>query len=108
MKMIMAIIRPEKLDAVLKALKQSGVCGVTITKAGGSGKEWHLYEPDVYPRVKIEVIVSDGEVEKVKNAILNTAHTGLAGDGMIAVYSLSEVIKISTKQKDEERCDEEK
>lgn len=110
MKKIEAIIKPFKLDEVKEALNEAGVRGLTVTEVKGYGRQkGHTelyrgaeYVVDFLPKVKIEVAVADGEVNKVVEAIVNSARTGKIGDGKIFVYPLEEVIRIRTGERGEE------
>jgi nitrogen regulatory protein P-II 1 len=110
MKKVEAIIKPFKLDEVKEALNEVGVRGLTVTEVKGYGRQkGHTelyrgaeYVVDFLPKVKIEVIVADGEVPKVLEAIISSARTGKIGDGKIFVYPLEEVIRIRTGERGEE------
>ena len=104
MKMVMAIIKPFKLDDVREALSEAGVAGITATEVKGFGRQkGHTelyrgaeYVVDFLPKVKIEAAVADGVVEQVIEAIENAARTGKIGDGKIFVSPLDQVIRIRT------------
>ena len=104
MKMIMAIIKPFKLDDVREALAEVGVQGITVTEVKGFGRQkGHTelyrgaeYVVDFLPKVKIEVIVSDKEMQNVLDAIVKAARTGKIGDGKIFVSSVEHVLRIRT------------
>jgi nitrogen regulatory protein PII len=106
MKLITAIIKPFKLDAVKEALTAVGVEGMTVSEVKGFGRQkGHTevyrgseYTVDFLPKVKIEIAVSDDIREKVVTAITNAAKTGKIGDGKIFVTSLDEVIRIRTDE----------
>ena len=93
MKMIMAIIKPFKLDDVREAMAESGVTGITVTEVKGFGRQkGHTelyrgaeYVVDFLPKVKLEVAVTDDQVEKVVEAIVKAAGTGTIGDGKVFV-----------------------
>jgi len=87
MKLITAVIRPFKLDALRDALAHMGVQGVTVTE---------LHEIEFGPRCKIEVAVDDNVAEAALEAIANVARTGRAGDGHITISELDEAIRIRT------------
>jgi nitrogen regulatory protein P-II 1 len=98
MKMVMAIVRTSSLEKVLGSLQEAGIRGLTISEVRGLGNEVHMYTPyEVHSR--IEIILPDEEVEKAASAIVENAHTGFAGDGMIVVRPVDYVIKIRTKEK---------
>ena len=104
MKMITAIIKPFRLDEVREALAECGVNGLTVTEVKGFGRQkGHTelyrgaeYVVDFLPKVKIEVVVVDAQVDAIVEAILKTAKTGKIGDGKIFVSSLEQVIRIRT------------
>jgi nitrogen regulatory protein P-II 1 len=109
MKKIEAVIRPEKLDDVRKAIEDVGYPGITITEAQGHGKQkgvvqqWRgeTYRVEFLPKVKLEIIVSDSDVEKIVQAIIKAAKTGSVGDGKIFVSDVRDVIKIRTGERGE-------
>jgi nitrogen regulatory protein P-II 2 len=104
MKLITAIIKPFKLDEVREALSSIGVQGVTVTEVKGFGRQkGHTelyrgaeYVVDFLPKVKIEVAIDQGLVERAIEAIENAARTGKIGDGKIFVYNLEQVVRIRT------------
>lgn len=104
MKLIVAIIKPFKLDDVRQALSGLGISGMTVTEVKGYGRQkGHTelyrgaeYVVDFLPKVKIEVAVSDELLERAVEAIANAARTGKIGDGKIFVLPLNEVIRIRT------------
>jgi len=109
MKKIEAIIRPEKLDEVRKAIEAVGYPGLTITEAEGHGKQkgvvqqWRgeSYRVEFLPKVKLELVVGDGDVERIVQAIIKAAKTGAVGDGKIFVSDIRDVIKIRTGERGE-------
>ncbi len=104
MKKIEAIIKPFKLDEVKEALRAVGVNGLTVMEAQGFGRQrGHTevyrgaeYQVDFVPKVRVEVLVDDDEVQGVIDAILKSARTGKIGDGKIFVLSAEQVIRIRT------------
>ena len=108
MKMIMAIIKPFKLDDVREALAEVGVQGITVTEVKGFGRQkGHTelyrgaeYVVDFLPKIKIEAAVADEEVERAVEAIMGAANTGKIGDGKIFVYALDRVVRIRTGEVD--------
>lgn len=106
MKKIEAIIRPFKLDEVKEALVEEGVRGLTITEIRGYGRQkGHTetyrgseYRIEFIPKIKIEVVVDDSQLDKVVDAILRTAKTGQVGDGKIFISNIDEVIRIRTEE----------
>ena len=107
MKMIMAVIKPFKLDDVREALTSLGVEGLTVTEVKGFGRQkgqTEIYRGAEYsvnflPKVKIEVAVSDKLEKSVVEAIQNAAGTGRIGDGKIFVYDLTSAVRIRTGEK---------
>ncbi len=104
MKKIEAIIKPFKLDEVKDALHGVGVSGITVTEAKGFGRQkGHTelyrgaeYVVDFLPKVKLEVVVDDGMVERVVEAIQGAAQTGRIGDGKIFVIPIEKAVRIRT------------
>jgi nitrogen regulatory protein P-II 1 len=104
MKKIEAIIKPFKLDEVKEALQEVGVQGITVTEAKGFGRQkGHTelyrgaeYVVDFLPKVKLEVVLQDDQVERAVEAIQRAARTGRIGDGKIFISSVEEVIRIRT------------
>lgn len=104
MKKIEAIIKPFKLDEVKEALQKAGVQGMTVTEVKGFGRQkghTELYRGaeyivDFLPKVMIEVVVDNGQVQPVVEAITKAAKTGKIGDGKIFISSLDEVVRIRT------------
>jgi nitrogen regulatory protein PII len=104
MKKIEAIVKPFKLDEVREALSEVGVTGLTVTEVKGFGRQkGHTelyrgaeYVVDFLPKVKIEVVVPDNQVEPAIEAIVKAARTGKIGDGKIFVTSVEHVVRIRT------------
>jgi len=104
MKLIIAIIKPFKLEEVREALAEVGVSGLTVTEVKGFGRQkGHTelyrgaeYVVDFLPKVKIEVVMEDTMVERAVEAIQQAAHTGRIGDGKIFVTTIEEAIRIRT------------
>lgn len=104
MKLVMAVIKPFRLDAVRDALTAIGVAGLTVSEVSGFGRQkghTEIYRGAEYkihfvPKVKIEVAVGDDLADQVVQAIQETAHTGEIGDGKIFVYDVETVIRIRT------------
>ena len=109
MKLIMAIIKPFKLDDVREALLPLGVQGLTVSEVKGFGRQkgqTEIYRGAEYhvnflPKVKIEVAVQSGEVQKAIDAIVAAAKTGQIGDGKIFVTPVEEVVRIRTGERGE-------
>lgn len=110
MKIVHAVIKHTRLDAVQKALMKIDVHGVTLTEAKGFGRQkGHTevyrgveYEVRFLPKVKLEVATPDDKLEEVLDAIQTAAKTGEIGDGKIFVYDLLDVIRIRTGERGEE------
>ncbi|MBV6412908.1 MAG: P-II family nitrogen regulator [Xanthomonadales bacterium] len=108
MKMVVAIIKPFKLDDVREALSEVGMTGITVTEVKGFGRQkGHTelyrgaeYVVDFLPKVKIEVAVTDERVEAVVDAVRKAANTSRIGDGKIFVYNLDQVVRIRTGEVD--------
>jgi nitrogen regulatory protein P-II 2 len=108
MKIVMAIIKPFKLEEVRDALTAIGVHGLTVTEVKGYGRQkghTEIYRGAEYavsflPKLKIEVAVSADVADKVVEAIVAAARTGQIGDGKIFVYSLDSAVRIRTGEKD--------
>jgi nitrogen regulatory protein P-II 1 len=104
MKKIEAVIKPFKLDEVKEALQEMGLQGMTVVEAKGFGRQkGHTelyrgaeYVVDFLPKLKLEVVVSDDQVEAAVEAITNAARTGRIGDGKIFVSDISHVVRIRT------------
>ena len=104
MKMVMAIIKPFKLDDVRESLMDLGIEGLTATEVRGFGRQkgqTEMYRGSEYsvsflPKVKIEVVIADDMEDKVVTAIQETANTGRIGDGKIFIYDVSRAVRIRT------------
>lgn len=109
MKKIETIIRPGKLDEVKTALDQFGINGLTVSQVIGCGNQkghtqvYRGVEYEIYllPKVKIEMVVQDQQVEKVIEIISKAARTGEVGDGKIFVYTIEDAIRIRTGESGE-------
>ncbi|RYZ72438.1 MAG: P-II family nitrogen regulator [Lysobacteraceae bacterium] len=108
MKMIMAIIKPFKLDDVREALADAGITGITVTEVKGFGRQkGHTelyrgaeYVVDFLPKVKLEIAATDDQVDLVVESIVKAAGTGKIGDGKVFVYDLERVVRIRTGELD--------
>jgi nitrogen regulatory protein P-II 1 len=107
MKKVECIIRPFKVDDVKEALREIGVQGMTVSEVRGFGRQkghTELYRGSEYtiefiPKLKIEVVVGDDDVDKVIEAILQSASTGKIGDGKIFVTTVEEAVRIRTGER---------
>jgi nitrogen regulatory protein P-II 2 len=110
MKMITAIIKPFKMDDVRAALSEIGVQGITATEVKGFGRQkGHTelyrgaeYVVDFLPKVKLEIVVADAQVDAAIDAVTNAANTGKIGDGKIFVQGMEQVIRIRTGETGED------
>ena len=110
MKLIVAVLKPFKLDEVKEALKALGVHGMTLTEAQGFGRQrGHTevyrgaeYEVEFVPKIRLEVVVDDAQVDDVANAIVDAAGTGKIGDGKVWILPVDEVIRVRTGERGSE------
>ena len=110
MKKVEAIIKPFKLDEVKDKLNEIGVKGITVSEVKGFGRQkGHTelyrgaeYMVDFLPKVKLEVVVGDDDVERCIEAIMETAQTGKIGDGKIFITDIERVIRIRTGEENED------
>src|ERR1051325_2389081 len=108
MKMIVAVIKPSRLDAVLDAVTEAGASGLTVTEVRGYGRQKGKtevyrgaeYEVKLLPKVKLEIAVTADVVDRVIEAISRTANTGKIGDGKIFIVDLEKAIRIRTGEVD--------
>jgi nitrogen regulatory protein P-II 1 len=106
---IEAIIRPQRLDAVKAALDDAGIHGMTVLEVRGAGKQkgytQHYrgaeYTVNLLPKIKLELVVSAGDVDKAVSAIMDNAKTGEIGDGKIFLIPIGQAIRIRTDERDE-------
>jgi nitrogen regulatory protein PII len=104
MKMVMAVVKPAKLDEVRQALQDLGIEGLTLSEVKGFGRQRGQteiyrgaeYEVHFLPKLKVEVVVSDDRAEAVVEAIQAAAKTGRIGDGKIFVYDVTQAVRIRT------------
>ena len=107
MKLITAIIKPSRLDAVLDAMKDAGATGMTVTEVRGFGRQkGHTeiyrgaeYTVDFLPKLKVELVVPDAQVATAIDAIVKAAKTGKIGDGKIFVTHVEDAIRIRTEER---------
>jgi nitrogen regulatory protein P-II 1 len=106
-KLVVAVLKPFKLDDVKEVLKHVGVQGMTLTEAQGFGrKRGHTevyrgaeYEVDFVPKIRIEVVVDDAQVDEVVDAIVGSAATGKIGDGKVWVLPVETVVRVRTGER---------
>ncbi len=111
MKLVVAVLKPFKLDEVKEALKTLGVQGMTLTEAQGFGRQrGHTevyrgaeYEVDFVPKIRVEVLVDDTQADEVVDAIVNTAATGKIGDGKVWVIPVEAVVRVRTGERGRDR-----
>jgi len=109
MRKVEAIIRPEKLEIVKKALSDAGYVGMTVSEVKGRGVQGGIVERyrgreyivDLIPKVKIELVVKEEDVDNVIDIICENARTGNPGDGKIFVIPVERVVRVRTKEEDE-------
>ncbi|HUA94833.1 MAG TPA: P-II family nitrogen regulator [Acidimicrobiales bacterium] len=107
MKLVVAVLKPFKLDDVKEALKNVGVQGMTLTEAQGFGRQrGHTevyrgaeYEVDFVPKLRIEVAVDDAQVDEAVDAIVSSAATGKIGDGKVWVVPLETIVRVRTGER---------
>ena len=108
MKLVTAIVKPFKLDEVKEALKGSDLHGMTVTEVQGFGRQaGHTevyrgteYKIDFVPKARIEVLVEDGDAERVVDAIVTAARTGKIGDGKVWVSPVDSIVRVRTGERD--------
>jgi nitrogen regulatory protein P-II 1 len=109
-KLVVAVVKPFKLDEVKDVLKDLGVQGLTVTEVQGFGRQrGHTevyrgaeYTIDLVPKVRIEVVVNDSDVSDVVEAIVSAARTGKIGDGKVWVLALEDVVRVRTGERGSE------
>ncbi|ODT64015.1 P-II family nitrogen regulator [Phenylobacterium sp.] len=108
MKMIVAVIKPSRLDAVLEAVTEAGASGLTVTEVRGYGRQRGKtevyrgaeYEVKLLPKVKLEIAVPSDIVNAVVEAVARTANSGKIGDGKVFVLDLEQALRIRTGDRD--------
>jgi nitrogen regulatory protein P-II 1 len=104
MKLVTAIIKPHKLDDVKEALRAAGVQGMTVDEVKGFGRQGGKtevyrgaeYVVDLLPKVKVEVVVDDGDTDRIVEVICAAGHTGKIGDGKVWVTAVERIVRIRT------------
>lgn len=107
MKKIEAIIRPEKLEDLREALEKKGFIGMTVTEVRGRGKqkgiklEWRVgeYQVEFLPKVKVEMVIEEKDLEVVIAVIEDVCSTNSIGDGKIFISTIDEVVRLRTREK---------
>jgi len=110
MKLVTAVIKPFKLDEVRETLAEAGITGLTVTEVKGFGRQkGHTelyrgaeYVVDFLPKIKIEIMVQEDQVDLIVESIEKSANTGKVGDGKIWVTTLDSVVRIRTGETDKE------
>jgi len=109
MKLVTAVIKPHKWDDVRSALEMVGVTGMTVSEVSGYGRQkGHTevyrgaeYDVALVPKLRIEIVVDDGELDEVVGSLTNTARTGKIGDGKVWVQPVETVVRVRTGDRDE-------
>lgn len=107
MKLVTAIVKPFKLEDIKEALHAKGVTGMTVSEASGAGRQrGHVevyrgaeYTVDLVPKIRIEVLVNDEDVDAIVTAIVDAANTGRIGDGKVWVVPVESVTRVRTGEK---------
>ncbi len=107
MKLITAIIKPFKLDDVKSAIEHAGITGMTVSEASGYGRQrGHSevyrgaeYRIDLVPKVRLELVVDDAQVDELIDLIVEAAHTDRIGDGKIWITDLEDVVRVRTGER---------
>ena len=110
MKLVVAVVKPFKLDDVKESLKALGVHGMTVSEVQGFGRQrGHTevyrgaeYEVEFVPKVRLEIVVDDAQVDEVVNAVVDAAGTGKIGDGKVWVLPVEEVVRVRTGERGSE------
>jgi nitrogen regulatory protein P-II 1 len=109
MKLIMAIIRPHKLEEVKKALSEVGVHGMSVTEMRGFGRtggktevyRGSAYQVDFVPKIRLDLVVVDSQVTSILDALERSAKTGKIGDGKVFVLNVEEALRLRTGERGE-------
>ena len=107
MKLITAIVKPGRVDEIKVALQANGVAGMTVSEASGFGRQkGHKeiyrgaeYTVDLIPKVRIEVLIDDADLDRVLDLMVQTANTGSIGDGKIWVTTVDSVVRVRTNER---------
>lgn len=109
MKKIEAIIRPEKLNCVKDKLKEAGYPGMTVSRVEGHGKQkgrvqqfrGREYKQELLPKMRVEIVAKDQDVERIIKTVLKVAKTGEIGDGKIFILPVENVVRVRTEERGE-------
>ena len=107
LKKVEAIIREDKLNDVKEALKEMGIVGLNVFEIRGHGRQGGIrlagrsgsYQVDLLPKIQVNIVLSEQNLDEVLDTIMKAAYTGEAGDGLIFVYPVEEVIRIRTRER---------
>ncbi len=107
LKKVEAIIREDKLNDVKEALKEMGIVGLNVFEIRGHGRQGGIrlagrsgsYQVDLLPKMQVNIVLSEQNLDEVLDTIMKAAYTGEAGDGLIFVYPVEEVIRIRTRER---------
>ncbi|MFM2103520.1 MAG: hypothetical protein RL740_607 [Actinomycetota bacterium] len=107
MKLVTAIIKPGAMESVKSALQEIGIKGMTVSDASGFGRQMGQtevyrgaeYVVNLIPKVRLEIIIDDSDVEKVLSAIVKAANTGSIGDGKVWVTPVEEIVRVRTGER---------
>jgi nitrogen regulatory protein P-II 1 len=107
MKLIVAVIKPHRVDEVLSAVHALDVSGITLSETRGHGRQrGHTevyrgaeYQVDLVPKSKLEILVDDAEVDKVVDAVVHAAQTGKIGDGKVWIVPVEDVVRVRTEER---------
>jgi nitrogen regulatory protein P-II 1 len=110
MKLIMAIIRPHKLDDVKSALSEAGILGMSVSEIRGFGRtggktevyRGSAYQVDFVPKMRVDLVVADNQVHSILDALERSAKTGKIGDGKVFVLNVEEAMRIRTGERGED------
>jgi nitrogen regulatory protein PII len=99
MKLVTAVIKPYQLDAVKEALHALGVAGLTVSEVQGYGRQKGHTEVEFLPKIRVEVLTDEIDVDKVVDAVVTAARTGKIGDGKVWVTGVEDVIRVRTGER---------
>jgi nitrogen regulatory protein P-II 1 len=107
MKLVTAVLRPHSLDTVKQALQDAGVAGLTVSESRGVGRQrGHTevyrgaeYSTDFIPKIRVEILVDDADLERIVEVLTSTAGSGKIGDGKIWVVPVDDVVRVRTRER---------